>query len=173
MALVGGILSIIQPELYELGLRAFDQLVDDPTLVATPADDLLNVLQQWAAPFNAVSIISNRETPIHHDVGSRPAWSDLLLALGEYEDGRLELPTLGIVYQYNAGTMVAFSGCAFSHGAKCVGNRACIAWYMRDNVMKRLGLPLCGWADVNSVAPPRYDEYEAQENSWMFYDLVT
>lgn len=127
------------------------------------------MLEQWAAPFNAMSIISNRESPIHRDPGSRPAWSDLLLALGEYQDGRLELPGLGLLYRYNPGTIVGFSGCAFAHGAKCDGDRACIAWYMKDNVMKRLGLPVCGWADVKNLEPPRGYEYEGQDESWMYY----
>lgn len=168
MSLIGGIMSIIQPDLYELGRKAFAKLAEDPDLVTTPADSLFRALKVWAAPFNAMTVVSNRTTPLHRDTGSRAAWSDLLLALGQYEDGRLLLPPLGIVYRYNPGTIVCFSGTAFEHGATCVGNRACVVFYMKDNVMNRLGLPIATWANVDGYAilpePGNADE------SWMFYE---
>ena len=161
-------MSIIQPDLYELGRKAFAKLTEDPDLVTTPADALLRVLEVWATPFNAMTVVSNRSTPLHRDAGGRLAWSDLLLALGQYEDGRLLLPALGILYRYNPGTIVCFSGTAFEHGATCIGNRACVAFYMKDNIMNRLGLPIATWANVDSYAIPR--EHDNGDDSWMFYE---
>jgi hypothetical protein len=142
--LVGGILSIIQPELYKLGIQALERLLNNPTVCKEPAE-LVKILQLWYSPFSAVSVISNRSTPLHRDIGGRPQWLDLLIAVGEYKHGRFELPGIGLTLKYDPGTAVAFSGKIFRHGAHCVGDRACIAFYMRDNVLDRLGLPVGKW----------------------------
>jgi hypothetical protein len=146
-ALVGGILSIIQPELYELGRDALQHLYQHPDMTDTP-DILLRVLDIWHSPFSALSVVSNRVTPLHRDMQGRPEWYDMLVALGDYEHGRFALPALGLICRYNPGTILAFSGKIFQHGATCVGNRACIAYYMRDNVHDRLRSPMIGWANV-------------------------
>jgi hypothetical protein len=57
--------------------------------------------------------------------------------------------------------MIAFSGAAFEHGANCDGDRACIAFYMKDNVMNRLGLPIATWLDIREYCfTPESDNYE-------------
>lgn len=151
--LVGGILSIIQPELYKLGIQALERLHDNPTLCKQPAE-LARILQHWYSPFSAISVISNRSTPLHRDTGGRPQWLDLLIAVGEYEHGRFELPGIGLNLKYDPGTAVAFSGKIFRHGARCEGDRACIAFYMRDNVLDRLELPVGGWLHNSQYGEP-------------------
>jgi hypothetical protein len=149
MALIGGIMSVVQPELFSIGRQALEQLANHKDdLLPTQAEELLEVLEQWWAPFNGITVISNRQTPLHRDLGGRPGWSDLLVALGKYQHGRFELPGLGLIYRYNPGTMICFAGSAFEHGANCNGDRACIAFYMKDNIMKRLGLPIADWLNV-------------------------
>jgi hypothetical protein len=147
LVLVSGILSIIQPELYKLGLQALELLIEDPTHCKEPVQ-LVEILQLWYSPFSAISVISNRSTPLHRDTGGRPQWLDILLAVGEYKHGRFSLPGLGLTLKYNPGTVVAFSGKIFRHGAECTGNRACIAFYVRDNVLDRLGLPVGSWLNA-------------------------
>jgi hypothetical protein len=143
-ALIGGILSIIQPKLFEAGVKALKTLGSTPTHCDNP-ERLLEVLAIWYPPFSALAVISNRVTPLHLDTGGRPEWLDLMVALGKYEHGRFALPAFGYTFKYNPGTMVATSGKIFRHGATCMGDRASIAFYMRNNVLDRLGLPAGTW----------------------------
>src|SRR5271170_5918809 len=62
--ILAGILSIIQPDLYNVGMAGFSRLWADPSLVPTPVV-LREVLTLWSTPFNGVSVISNRSTPLH------------------------------------------------------------------------------------------------------------
>lgn len=143
-ALIGGILSLVQPQLYEAGCNALLHLSQNPDEVDRP-DTLLEVLQLWTAPFHGLSVISNRVTPIHRDSYGGKEWMDILVALGSYREGRLDLPTLGMWFRYDPGTIVALAGRVIAHSAECDGDRACIAYYMREKVHKRIGLPTPGW----------------------------
>ena len=143
-ALIGGILSIIQPELYNAGWEALKKLSEDPGLCDKPKR-LLEVLSTWYTPFSALAVISNQSTPLHRDTGGRPEWLDLMVALGVYEHGRFAVPGLGYTFKYNPGTIVAFLGKIFRHGAECAGDRACIAFNMCDNVLNQLGIPIGSW----------------------------
>jgi hypothetical protein len=143
-ALMGGILSIIQPELFDMGVQALQALESEPELCDNP-ERLREVLRCWHLPFSALSVISNRSSPLHCDTGGRPEWMDMLLALGEYDNGRFGVPLFGYTFKYNPGTIITLSSKIFRHGATCNGNRAAIAFYMRDNVLNRLGLPSGTW----------------------------
>ena len=125
-ALVGGILSIIQLDLYQLGYQALRDLANNPNSTDSPVE-LLCALQSWYSPFSALSVISNCIMPLHRDLQGRPEWFDMLIALGEYDHGRLSLPGLGLVLWYNPGAIAAFSRKILQHGATCPGNCACIA----------------------------------------------
>jgi hypothetical protein len=70
MTVLAGVLSIIQPDLYEVGMTGLSRLWADPSLVATPVV-LREVLKLWSVPFNGVSVISNRSAPRHRDCNSR------------------------------------------------------------------------------------------------------
>ena len=78
-ALAGGILSIIHPELYQIGRNTLECLLQNPGLVDSP-QDLLKALSTWYSPFSALSVISNHVTPLHRDMQSRPEWYDMLVA---------------------------------------------------------------------------------------------
>lgn len=151
-SLAGGILSIIQPELYELGRNALKALYECPEMVDCP-EQLLRALDVWCSPFSALSVITNRVTPLHRDIQGRPEWYDMLIALGDYQHGRLSLPGLGLICRYNPGTVIAFSGKILQHGATCCGERACIAYYMRDNVLDRIRAPMITWPNVKLYEP--------------------
>lgn len=149
-ALIGGILSIVQPELFESGREAFRLLAADPNASDDP-QQLREILANWYTPFSALAVISNRSTPLHRDTGGRPEWLDFMLALGNYDNGRFAVPAFGYTFKYNPGAMIAFSGKIFQHGAECPGDRACIAFYMRDNVLNRLGICAGGWAQEDDL----------------------
>ncbi|KAF8801179.1 hypothetical protein BYT27DRAFT_7115442, partial [Phlegmacium glaucopus] len=154
-ALMGGILSIVQPELFDLGVKALQALQSDPQVCDNPTR-LCEVLDIWQMPFSALSVISNRVTPLHCDTGGRVEWMDLMLALGEYDNGQYNVPAIGYTFKYNPGTIIGVSSKIFQHGAICEGNWAAISFYMRDNVLNRLGLPSRGWfqeADYQKLLP--------------------
>lgn len=137
--ILAGVLSIIQPDLYDVGMAGLARLWAEPAFVPTP-DVLREVLTLWSVPFNGVAVISNRSTPLHRDCNSWKEWMDLLVALGMYNQGILMVPGLGMEFLYNPGTVVGILGRVLQHGAECDGERACLAFYMRDKVHERLGL---------------------------------
>jgi len=143
-ALIGGILSVVQPELFDSGQEAFRRLAADPNSCDDP-QRLKEILTTWYAPFSALAVISNRSTPLHRDVGGRAEWLDFMLALGNYDNGRFAVPAFGYTFKYNPGTLIALSGKIFRHGAECPGDRACIVFYMRDNILNRLGICAGSW----------------------------
>jgi hypothetical protein len=144
-ALIGAILSIIHPELYHSGRDTLLALARQPTKVKE-ADLYVNLLQYWSSGFSGMSVISNRECPMHRDIQARKPWYDILATFGDYKDGRLELPNLGIRLEYNPGTVVGLAGRVVRHGvAHCTGNRVCLAYYMRDTVHERAGIQAPGW----------------------------
>jgi len=109
-------------------------------------EDLQEALELWTSIFNGVQIISNRETPIHRDFQSRPEWYDLLVTVGPYKDTVFELPGIGIRFAYNSGTVIGLSGKVLRHGVtETEGERICLAYYMRENVQRRLGTNLASW----------------------------
>jgi hypothetical protein len=143
-ALIGGILSIVHPKLYEAGKEAIVYLDEHPETVDRPVR-LQQLLQLWSAPFHGLSVISNRVTPVHRDSNGGKQWMDILVALGDYTEGFLDLPGVGIRCEYLPGTVVAISGRVIAHSAGCNGDRACIAYYMREKVQARLGLSQPDW----------------------------
>ncbi len=146
--LVGAILMVVQPDLYEIGCKALSELAVNPEHVSN-SQYLAEALTKWNLPFNAISVISNRTTPLHRDTFGRKEWLDILVALGKYDHGRLELSGLNLSFKYNPGTMVAFSGKLLRHGAVCEGERACVVYYMRDHVLDRLKQPVTGWTNIS------------------------
>ena len=102
--LVGGILRIIQLDLYQLGCQALQNLSENPDLTENPIE-LLCALQSWYSPFSALTVISNHLMPFHWDLQGQPEWFDMLISLGEYLHGRLSLPGLSLVLRYNPGTI--------------------------------------------------------------------
>ena len=148
--LIGGLLGILQPELYDVGKSGILTFTEDPALVTNP-NDLQEALTWWNMPFNAISIIAQHRSPLHRDTYGRKEWMDLLVALGSYDHGRFQLPGLNLTLKYNPGCVVAFSGMLLQHGADCSsGERACIAVYMCDNVHERLGSPVVGYANIDA-----------------------
>jgi hypothetical protein len=80
------------------------------------------------------------------DNSSRPECFNTLVTLGHYNNSLIVFPNLGVHLKYNPGTLVALSGKLIQHGVEKVdGDRVCLAFYMKDNVHKRLHIPPPGW----------------------------
>jgi len=145
-ALLGGILSIAHPDLYCVGIECLRALNANPYSIHK-GEALGTVLRIWSSPFTAITTISNRDTPYHRDNGSAHQWLDILVAVREYENGRIEFPGLGMRLKYDPGTVVAFTGRVLRHGANCPGDRACIVYHMKESVVERLGIRKPSWVN--------------------------
>jgi hypothetical protein len=61
----------------------------------------------------------------------------------------MELRSLGVRLSYEPGTMVAICGKVVPHGVSdCIGERGCIAYYMRDAVCACLQIPAGTWMNT-------------------------
>jgi hypothetical protein len=150
-ALTGAILSIIHPDQYIIGRLALLELVWWPDSISYMSD-VKNILKVWASPFMALSVVVNRQTPIHRDVHGWFPWMDMLLTYGPYHSTRMELRSLGVWLLYESGTIVAICGKVVPHAvSECSGERVCIAYYMRDNVHARLNIPAGTWVNTNML----------------------
>ena len=148
-ALMGALLRVMHPELYFAGITGMRALVDQPELVKEDRD-VLRILQAWSSPFSAYSIISNRTTPPHRDNHSSPPWYDLLVPVGTYSGGEIKFPGLGLTLGYRPGTMVALCGKLIRHEVpEVIGNRVCLAHYMRERVLERLTTEPAGWMTLD------------------------
>jgi hypothetical protein len=137
-ALLSAISRIAHPEQYEAGLRALAAMQGLP--------EIAEILQWWSSIFSGVSVIANRETPVHRDVGTSPEAYDLLVTLGGDETSALHLPSMGLWMAYRTGTAVLFSGYAVPHGVlPSEAERVCFAYYMKDNVHERFGVKGVDW----------------------------
>jgi hypothetical protein len=146
--LLAAIYSIIQPDMFESGLAAFDQLTEDSQLNET----VIKALDLWATPFTGLSVIMNRETITHRDVKGYRESLDLLLTIGQYTGGRFHLPGLGFSLIYNPGTVVALAGNVLQHGVCPVtGERACLAHFWHHKVAEKLGIMQPGWVTVDDL----------------------
>ncbi|KAG1777112.1 hypothetical protein EV702DRAFT_970165 [Suillus placidus] len=107
-------------------------------------------LQYWASVFNSLSVICNRQTPNHQDHLLIPECFDILTTMGNYSNARMSMPSLWLVFRYDPGCMIAFSGRIVRHGVHEVeGVQIAWAWYMRDSVHIYAGVLSCGWARVD------------------------
>ena len=141
--LLSSILRVIHPDLFVMGLETMRKMGKE----ADPGD----VLQLWYSVFNGVQIISNRETPVHRDHNSRWEWYDLLTTVGPYQNTVLEFPGLGLRFEYETGTVLGVCGRLIRHGvSEADGERVCVAYFMRENVQKRLGTKYANWSNWDS-----------------------
>ena len=150
-ALVGGILSIVHPELYTAGIKCLKALNDHADSIHK-GEALPALLKLWSSPFTAITAISNRDTPHHRDNGSAHEWLDILVALGDYDNGQIEFPGLGMRFKYDPGTVVVFTGRVLRHGANCPGDRACIVHHMKERVVEELGITKPSWVNQSSYS---------------------
>jgi hypothetical protein len=71
--LMGAMLSIVHPELYEIGWEVLKKVTNNPEMVKD-GEDVIKVLWLWMMPFSRYGLISNCTTPfirttIHKGLG--------------------------------------------------------------------------------------------------------
>ncbi|KAI5998542.1 hypothetical protein F5J12DRAFT_724819, partial [Pisolithus orientalis] len=107
LAILSATLSIMHPPLYNAGHQAMWQLTEwsamnDPKMSAA--------LQHWPMVYTNISMIANWSAPLHHDPQSCANWCDMLISVSNYSEGMLDIPSLGLQFDYQPSTVVAFSG---------------------------------------------------------------
>jgi len=138
--ILSAILAVIHPELYDAGWQTTQHLRNTPEIGAE------DVLSRWASVFSGVSVISNRNSPLHRDWNSRSHWYDMVATLGSYQNCKLELPGVGISLEYGPGTVVGLAGNVLQHAVRRFdGDRVCYAYFMRDNVHAWAKIPARNW----------------------------
>ncbi|KAI0943983.1 hypothetical protein AcV7_001922 [Taiwanofungus camphoratus] len=142
-ALIGGIMSIIHPELYRSGMASLRGMQWLP--------GVNEVLKEWHLPFNAMSFIANRESPSHRDWKAMACWYDILVTIGNFQDLTLDLEGVGVRLAYPSGTITALSGRTILHRVvEKEEERICLAYYMRTEIHERAEVSLAGWMSVDA-----------------------
>ena len=150
MALLSSVLSIMHGELYQAGRESLIWL--GRWAHDVNAAEMKDALSEWSSAFNGLSVISNRETPPHRDGNSLSEAYDLLVTVGPYKDGWLDLHTLGVRLKYGSGTICALSGRTVRHSVPaCDGDRLCLAFYMRNNIHRFISVNNTNWSTYDAV----------------------
>ena len=139
---INAIFALISPQLYADGITSLNE-----TKMEYPDHQ---GVQTWNSAFSGISVIVNRKTITHRDQGGRAPWYDILFSAGTYKDAYLDVPDLGASFRYKPGTVIAICGRLLRHGVKSWegGNRMCLAYFMRNNVLHRQGIQSAGWVEA-------------------------
>jgi len=135
LALLSGILAVIHPRLAVRGcsiLRAIHngEIDNGATRSLGPERAF------WPSPFTAFSILSNRATQLHRDGKGFAPFYDLVTTIGDYKNGRFDVPGIGLQFQYNPGTIIGICGKALAHEvAEVDGDRLCLVQYFHKKVL--------------------------------------
>ena len=122
---MSAVLFIAHPQLYRAGRESLQKMADH--------DAVSDALTVWPTMFNAVQLISNRETPFHRDTAGQATWYDLLATVGDYQWATMVLRNLGIQVAYQPGTVELVAAFLVHHGvAKVPPDRLCYAFFMTD-----------------------------------------
>lgn len=90
---------------------------------------------------------------MHQDNLTHNEWYNLLTSVGPYNEAIFELPGVGLRFKYTSGTVIRLCGRVLSHGvSEAEGDHICLAYYMRENIQKRLNADIADW--------PLWDSYK-------------
>jgi hypothetical protein len=140
-------LSLIHPELFEMGLHMLRKLRKE--------DYTRDISREWQSVYTGISAIVNRITPGHRDSKGRPEWFDLLVNYnnkGKGSNPRLFIEDVGLDLNYSSGTVIALCGSVLKHEVRQWGggDRICMAHFMREAVRKRLNVHAAGWVEQST-----------------------
>jgi hypothetical protein len=150
MAFLGGIMSIINPSQYEAGIKCIEAIITCREYI-NKAEHLAELLDVWGAPFNVISIMNNRDSPLHRDTGGGYSTMDIMFSVGPYTDCRLSVPGVGTDFWYRSGTVIALAGRVVRHGARANGERLCVALYSRETVFQAFEIPEPNWTSITNL----------------------
>ena len=132
---MAALLRIMNPAQFSQCFRLSKRIASLPV---NHRQDMLDLLEFWSSPFHCMQLIVNRETLDHRDTRGWALGYDLLATFGNYDNGVLSLPTIGLECAYNPGTVTGLMGKIFIHGVRPVnGERFCFAQFVRPGVFLR------------------------------------
>ena len=109
-----------------------------------------SALKHWPSVFNAMALISNRQSPLHRDDKTWQTFYDILLTVGGYKIADLAITGLGARLDYRSGTVVALCAAILEHGAEVQsGERICWAFYMRRDLFQYAQVKMPHWAELD------------------------
>src|SRR5882762_4470889 len=107
------IMALVAPRQYDFGLAAIEQIKNGHHL-----DSSHPILDSWILVWSGFSVIVNRATPLHRDLGGALEDFDLLFSSGTHDACNLDVLDLGATLSYHPGTAVAIIGKVLEHGVK-------------------------------------------------------
>jgi hypothetical protein len=126
------VLFVLHPELYLYGRDIVCRLARH-----YEGGEFASCAALWNSPFSVISGIFNRETPLHNDSEPPPGWLDVLMTLGEYDTALFKAETIGLLFDYRPGTVVALMCSRVWHGVSPVlGDRLSLLFYFKQYVGK-------------------------------------
>lgn len=149
-ALLGGIMAVINPGQYNAGVACIEAIANSRDNIEK-AEFLGELLQVWSSPFNVISVMNNRDSPLHRDNGGGYSTMDLLLSVGEYRNCRFSVPGVGAELWNRTGTVIALAGRVVRHGASADGERLCVAHYTRETVCQAFQIPEPNFTSINNI----------------------
>lgn len=147
-------LVLTHPEQYAVTRAALEKL--------STVRHICERIREWSFGFHVLTVVVNRESLLHRDKRSGGfLWLDLLLTIGGDDGTVLELPGLGVRFQYSSGTFVLFSGNTHLHGVSASeAERVCFAAYARPSVNRQF--------PIHSPKPPTI-ERSSHHAYWLTY----
>ncbi len=80
-------------------------------------------------------------------------WYDLLTTVSLYNMAICNIPGVGMQFEYLSGMVIGLGGRILRHGVSAAdGERICLAYYMREAVLRRLGQSDVSWSRLHKVA---------------------
>lgn len=148
-AFLGAVLAVAHPETFETGMNCVKAIGESKNITKT--ENLEDLMAVWSTPYTTTSLMSNRDSPLHRDVGASPTCMDLLVSVGTYTSGEFHVPGLGLRLWYRPGTVIGLLGRAIRHGAMAFGGRLVFAQYLRETVLEALEIPAPDWVYIQDL----------------------
>ncbi|KIO02639.1 hypothetical protein M404DRAFT_147770, partial [Pisolithus tinctorius Marx 270] len=150
-AILSGALHIMHLKMYLHGWEAITRLRSKAA--EWQDEDMEAILPMWNSVYSSMSVMVNHTSPPHKNMNGQKVWLDTLLTVGNYPWLHFLVMELGIQLQYNLGTVIALVGLALIHQVNSIdGNRACLAYYMQENVHQYIQVPLCERLHILDIA---------------------
>jgi hypothetical protein len=114
------------------------------------------IAQKWQSVYTGIAVISNRTSRIHRDTKSNPEWFDTLVSYSDPSTTpRLLLTDIGLDLEYSSGTVVGLCGSVLNHAVESwgMGDRICLAHFMRESVRDRFNVNPAGWVYRDKYLP--------------------
>jgi len=145
-AFLGAVLAAAHPATFDTGMKCVQAIGTGKKVAKT--ENLEELMDIWSSPFTTMSLMSNRDSPQHRDTGATHTCMDWLVSVGTYKSGHFQLPGLGLTLWYRPGTVIGLLGRVVRHGAVAFGGRLCFAQYLRESVLKTLGIAEPDWVNI-------------------------